>query len=258
MKARNTSSLSHIHLLGVRIHTLSVDELIDLIADTIHARGKMVVTYVNAHGMNLAYQDPWFRKFLNNAEIVFCDGFGVKWGARLLNQEIPHRFTPPDWIPLLSQRCVDEGFSMYFLGSQPGVSEEASANLIASFPDLKISGTHHGYFNKQTGHPENDSVIREINTKKPDILLVGFGMPIQERWIEENWEFINANIAITIGAAFDYITGEVTRVPRWLTDNGFEWLGRLIIEPRRLWKRYLIGNPLFIWRVLKQRWGSPE
>jgi N-acetylglucosaminyldiphosphoundecaprenol N-acetyl-beta-D-mannosaminyltransferase len=80
-------------------------------------------------------------------------------------------------------------------------------------------------------------------------------MPLQERWLMENWDHIDANVALTGGAVFDYVSGELQRAPRWMTDNGLEWLGRLLIEPRRLWKRYLIGNPLFIWRVLKQRLG---
>lgn len=98
-------------------------------------------------------------------------------------------------------------------------------------------------------------VIEKINKVRPNILLVGFGMPVQEYWLQENWEKIDTNIALTGGAVFDYLSGELRRAPRWMTDHGLEWLGRLIIEPRRLWKRYIIGLPLFFLRVLLFKLG---
>jgi N-acetylglucosaminyldiphosphoundecaprenol N-acetyl-beta-D-mannosaminyltransferase len=248
--------IESVSLLGVRIHTLSVDTLIDFITQTILARRKAIVAYANVHSMNLAYQLAWFRHFLNNADIVFCDGFGVKWSARLLNLEIPHRYTPPDWVPLLCQACIHHDFSLFFLGAQPGVAERAAANLKERFPNLGIAGTHHGFFDKTPGSPENEFIIQKINAVKPNIFITGFGMPLQERWLMENWDRLETNVAVTAGALFDYLSGEVHRVPRWMTDHGFEWLGRLIVEPRRLWRRYLIGNPLFLCRVLKQRLGQ--
>jgi N-acetylglucosaminyldiphosphoundecaprenol N-acetyl-beta-D-mannosaminyltransferase len=98
-------------------------------------------------------------------------------------------------------------------------------------------------------------VLQAINATSPDILLVGLGMPIQERWLMENWGFVKAKVALPVGALFDYLAGEIPRAPHWMTDHGLEWLGRLIVEPRRLWRRYLLGNPRFLWLVLKQRLG---
>ena len=92
-------------------------------------------------------------------------------------------------------------------------------------------------------------MIEGINAAKPDLLIVGLGMPLQERWLADNWSSIDAGVALTAGATFDYISGELRRAPRWMTDNGLEWLGRLLLEPGRLWKRYIIGNPIFFWRV---------
>jgi N-acetylglucosaminyldiphosphoundecaprenol N-acetyl-beta-D-mannosaminyltransferase len=135
------------------------------------------------------------------------------------------------------------------------VAEKAATRLKERFPDLDIAGAHHGYFDKTAGSLKNEAVIQEINAVRPNILIVGFGMPLQERWLMENWNCIEANVAIVAGAVFDYVSGELHRGPRWLTDHGLEWLARLIIEPRRLWRRYLIGNPLFLARVIKQRLG---
>jgi N-acetylglucosaminyldiphosphoundecaprenol N-acetyl-beta-D-mannosaminyltransferase len=100
---------------------------------------------------------------------------------------------------------------------------------------------------------ENETLIQQINDLKPNFILVGFGMPLQERWLMENWDRLEVNIAITLGAVFDYISGDLKRAPGWFNKHGMEWLGRLIIEPRRLWKRYLIGNPLFLLRIIKHR-----
>jgi N-acetylglucosaminyldiphosphoundecaprenol N-acetyl-beta-D-mannosaminyltransferase len=133
------------------------------------------------------------------------------------------------------------------------VAKKAAARLKERYPNLKIAGIHHGYFDRTPGNPENEAVLREINAAKPDVLLVGFGMPLQERWLMQNWDKVDARVALTGGAVFDYVSGELKRGPRILTDNGFEWLARLLIEPQRLWRRYVVGNPLFLLRVLKQR-----
>jgi N-acetylglucosaminyldiphosphoundecaprenol N-acetyl-beta-D-mannosaminyltransferase len=118
---------------------------------------------------------------------------------------------------------------------------------------LRIAGVHHGYFDHTSGSPENEDVVQQINAANPDVLVVGFGMPLQEWWLKENWDRVDAGVAITLGAIFDYVSGELRRGPRFLIDNGFEWLARLLIEPRRLWRRYVVGNPIFLTRVLVQR-----
>jgi N-acetylglucosaminyldiphosphoundecaprenol N-acetyl-beta-D-mannosaminyltransferase len=135
------------------------------------------------------------------------------------------------------------------------VAEKAAAVLQAQVPTLRVVGTHHGYFEKSPGHPDNDAVVQAINAARPDMLIVAFGMPTQEQWLHENWARLEAGAALTVGAAFDYLAGEVQRGPRWMTDHGLEWLSRLVVEPRRLWRRYLLGNPLFLWRVVRQRLG---
>jgi N-acetylglucosaminyldiphosphoundecaprenol N-acetyl-beta-D-mannosaminyltransferase len=126
----------------------------------------------------------------------------------------------------------------------------AAGNAARRFPQLKIKGWHHGYFEKQG--PENETVIRTIHDAAPDILLVGFGMPVQEDWIEMNRARLNVHAILPAGSLFDYMAGTKSIAPEWMANHGLEWLYRLMQEPGRLWKRYLIGNPLFFIRVLLQ------
>ena len=249
--------LSPISLLGINIHPLRVADLHELIATIVSHKWKALILHMNVYGMNLAFEQSWLQDFFNNAQIVFCDGAGVKLGARIQGNYIPERITYADWMWQVSEFAAAKGFSLYFLGALPGVAQKAASKLQEKYPRLQIVGTHHGYFDMQINSLENKALVDEINQLQPNILVLGFGMPLQERWLCENWNQLNVNIALTGGAVFDYISGDLNRAPGWMTNNGFEWMGRLLIEPRRLWRRYLVGNPLFLWRVLKQKYNLP-
>ncbi len=245
-----------INILGVAVTPLTVDSLHAYMASLIDSGQKEIIPNVNVQCMNLAYENEWLRTFLNSTNVVFCDGAGVIAGAKLLGQRIPERITFADWTWQLAEYCEPREYTLFLLGAKPGIVELAAEQLHSRFPELKIVGTHHGYFEKSAQSAENAEVIRQINEAKPDILILGFGMPLQEKWLLENWTKIDTNIALTGGAVFDYLSGSLNRAPKWMTENSLEWLGRLVIEPQRLWRRYLVGNPRFIWRVLKQRAGE--
>ena len=134
------------------------------------------------------------------------------------------------------------------------MAQAAARKLKQRYPGLNVVGVHHGYFDRS----ENEAVVQKINAAAPDILLVGLGMPLQEYWLMENRHRLDASVALTGGAAFDYVSGRLRRGPRLLVSSGFEWLARLLIDPRRLWRRYLVGNPLFLLRVVRQRLGVRE
>jgi N-acetylglucosaminyldiphosphoundecaprenol N-acetyl-beta-D-mannosaminyltransferase len=244
-----------IDILGVRVNPLTVDELHTAINSYIRSKAHALILHVNVHCLNLSCESSWLREFLNQSDLVFCDGAGIQMAARVFGRSLPMRITYADWMWQLAELCAQEGHTLFLLGARPGIAKIAASRLQFLYPELRIVGTHHGYFDKTPDSTENEAVIEQINAVKPHILLVGLGMPVQERWLMENWERIDANVALTGGAVFDYISGELRRAPRWMTDHGLEWLGRLLIEPRRLWRRYVVGNPLFLWRVLKQRFG---
>lgn len=239
--------------LGVKIASLGLDELLDEIQDALRKAKKLQLGNVNIHAMNLAQSSPAFRDALNKLDIVFCDGFGVKIGASMLEINIKQRFTPPDFIDSIMKQVIETKGSVFLLGAREGIAEKAGKVLQERNPGLIIAGHYHGYFDKQQENSENKAVIDMINQSRATLLLVGFGMPTQEQWLVENREILNPLVSLAVGALFDTLSGNIQRMPRYITDHGLEWLGRLIIEPRRLWKRYLLGIPRFFWAVFKAK-----
>ena len=207
------------------------------------------VMYVNAHVLNQSREYPELRATLETADLVYCDGYGVRLAAKALDVETPHRMTGADWIWDLATMCERSGQSLYLLGSEPGVSRQAGENLVARYPKLNVAGSHHGYF--EIGSPHDERVVEDINARRPDIVLVGMGTPRQELWVEHNAHRLDVGVVWTVGALLDIVSGRVPRAPHWMADNGFEWIFRLAIEPGRMWRRYLLGNPVFISRVLQ-------
>jgi len=244
-------NFSEVRVLGVRFHRVTAKSLLAYTAKSASLPRKTVIGNVNIRAMNFAYDLPWFKSFLNRSDLVFCDGFGVLLGAKLKGYPLDssHRMTAPDYLDELAMVCEKENISLFLLAGEPGVTDAAIAKLHLVAPNLKVQG-HHGYFEKEG--VENDKVIEKINTFKPDVLYVGFGMPLQEQWILDNLDKIDARVFLPLGACLDFYTGKVKRGPKFLTDNGLEWLSRLLITPGKLWKRYILGNPRFFLHVFRE------
>lgn len=243
-----------LNLMGVNIDILDTTGLYHRIIAFVRDQKPHKVMYVNAHCMVLAQKDETYRKILNDADLVYADGMSLVWGARLSGFDLPGRSTAADFFPRFCELFAEQSLSIYLLGGQPGVAEAASDRLREKNPRLEIVGTHHGYFHSQ----EQAQIIESINRASPHIVLIGMGVPYQERWIEEHCRKIRAPVIWGVGALFDFLSGGVPRGPQWLLDSGFEWLCRLFAEPRRLWQRYLLGNLLFMWYVLHWRFSSKE
>lgn len=237
-------------IIGVPVDSLTVKELNEAILELVRNRKHALVLNVNLHALNLAAERPWFAELLRRAEIVFCDGAGVRLAAFLKGRRLPPRITYADWMWSLAEFASHHELSLYFLGGRPGVADQADKALRLRYPKLKIVGTHHGYFEKSAGCSQSRAIVEELNRINPDILVVGFGMPIQEEWLCEHWAMLKVPVALTGGAAFDYVSGTLRRPPKWMQLIGLEWLGRLLIEPRRLWRRYVIGIPWFMARFI--------
>lgn len=240
-------------VLGVGVDAMSLEGVLGMIRAAVSSGGHTLISHVNITGLNMAYEQPWLRDFYNHCDLIYCDGMGVQLAARYLGRLLPERFTLADWIWQLARLAVERQFSLYLLGNPPGVVERAAQKLLISCPGLQIAGAQHGFFDKSPGQAENEAVIEAINACRPNVLLVGFGMPIQEQWLNENWPRLKVNVAITCGALFEYLAGDIPRGPQWMTQNYLEWLARVLISPRRYAMRYLRDIPLFMYRLAKQK-----
>jgi len=247
------SAMEKVNILGIQTDVIDRPQLLAEIDRLAAAQRPSLVNNVNVHACNIACSDPEFFEILNASEIVFCDGFGVKLGARLLGKELGERMTPPDWIDDLFKLCAKKCYRVYFLGDTDKVVHRFAKTVQQKHPHLRVVGWHNGFFEL-----EGDGAARvanEIVRLKPDIILTGMGMPRQEKWAWWAKQRIGKGVMIATGALFRWYTGHEKRAPRWMTQTGLEWLARLVIAPRKHFKRYVIGLPLFYLRILKQRLG---
>ena len=243
-------------ILGNKVTSISTGELLSEVDHAITRNKKEIILNTNVHGIDLARKHAWLRDFRNRMRITHCDGAGVVLGARLLGYDIGRRVCINDFIWPLAKLCVARDFSLYLLGGRPEVVSAAAGVLQGREPDLRLAGFHHGYFAKE-GNGTN-AIVEQINDARPNILLVGFGMPIQEKWVHDNMSHIQANVVMVVGGFFDRLSGTVPFAPKWVTENGLEWLYLSCKRPSRFFSRYLLSNPRFLTQVLLQRAGLAQ
>lgn len=237
------SAANKVNVMGLRLHNLHRHRIAQSVIASVQQQRRLLVVNANAHLVVLAQKNSWLPKLFLKADIAFCDGAGVQLAIRLLTGRPAHRTTPPEWIgAVLSELGPDA--SIFWLGGEPHVVAEAARKYEAKF-GVHTAGTQHGYFDMSPGSADTRAVVARINESRPSILLVNMGMPRQERWLWDNWDQLTPCVAITAGALVDHAAGRVSRPPRWVANLGVEWLVRLVREPRRLWRRYLLGLPEF-------------
>lgn len=257
--AYNTENLPilNVHLLNRRITCITVPALVEAIHTACVEERKITVANYNVHSFNLSMQLPWFYNFLQSAEIANCDSMGILKGIRYMGLDLPiqYRASYTLLMPKLLEHCHRHGLSVFLLGSKPQYLEAALVNLRKQYPNIRLDG-HHGYFAKEDPH-QNEAVIQQINLVKPNILVVGMGMPIQEDWIRLNRSLLNVNAILSGGAVIDRLAGVVSDCPRFIADMGLEWFYRLYREPKRLAVRYLLGNPAFALHIALAKFYAP-
>ena len=235
-------------ILGVSISALTEAAALKLLDDAFATRSHRQVAFCNAHLVNLAAEDPGLRRCLDGF-LVLPDGTGVDIASRVLyGQPFPDNLNGTDFIPALlaaSRRRL----RVMLLGARPGIADRAAQRLRADYPQHDVAVLCHGFFAEQ----DQAALLARLECEQPDLLLVAFGNPRQETWIAEHIRSRHCTVAAGVGALFDFLAGEVTRAPRSVRKTRFEWVYRLWLEPARLWRRYLLGNPLFLYRVLMAR-----
>lgn len=240
--------MNKINIFDVFTLNISMQKALQLICEAVEIKEQRRMFFVNADCLNKAYLDNNYHKTLNSTEYIFGDGSGVKLGSKIVGNEIVDNVNGTDMLPLLCEQSAQKNQSIFLLGAKPGIAIDMKKNLKAQFPGLNITGVQHGYFDREKA---NEAVIKVINNSKADILLVAFGAPFQEIWINQNAAKLNCQVLIGVGGLFDFFSGNMPRAPHWMRNLGIEWIFRLYKEPVRMWRRYVIGNPLFVHRVKK-------
>jgi N-acetylglucosaminyldiphosphoundecaprenol N-acetyl-beta-D-mannosaminyltransferase len=242
------ASSSRLHVLGAPVDSLRLTDLLDQVADGIRRRTSLTVGYANVHVLDVASKTPDLMAFLESADIVYCDGRGVLLAARALGEPIPERMTAADFLDDVAKRAVEEGWRVGWIGGEHGVVSRAGAVLARRHPGFELAFNHHGFVT------DPEDLRRRIVAARLDLLLVGMGTPVQERFVGDHRATWNVPVVWCIGGAADVISGAVPRGPKFLYQRQ-EWVARLLAQPRRLWRRYLLGNPRFLARVAIAWWS---
>ncbi|PGM56744.1 WecB/TagA/CpsF family glycosyltransferase [Bacillus sp. AFS053548] len=239
-----------IKLLGSYLDCLTMEETIERTIVAVENKEKIQHVVINASKINLMYDNKDLQNIVNSCPIINADGQSIVWAGRFLGHSIPERVAGIDLFDNLIKVCVEKGYKPYFFGAKQQVVEKVVEHYLLRYPDLKIAGFRNGYFNSD----ESVKIAEDICKSGADMLFVAFSSPKKEFWINENMPFMKVPFAMGVGGSFDVIAGEMTRAPLWMQKFGLEWFHRFIQEPRRMFKRYVIGNFRFLCKTLKEKY----
>ena len=236
-------------VLGVPFFSGTMNEALQKIDDLVKSKKSHHIAFINAHCLNIAYKNEKYEQILKECSAVFADGIGAKIGAKMLGYQVEENVNGTDMFPLLAQKP----YRIYLFGGAPGVAEKAMENAKALNGKAEFIGCADGFFKEKS----EEQIFSELSSLKADILLVALGVPKQEEWINRNLKKLPGCTAIGVGGLLDFVSGRIPRAPVWMRKLNLEWCFRLYCEPMRLFKRYIIGNPLFILRVfLSKIWRN--
>jgi N-acetylglucosaminyldiphosphoundecaprenol N-acetyl-beta-D-mannosaminyltransferase len=245
-------------VLGTRVNAVQIPGVIAWMEEWIsNGRNCHFIAVTNIHGVVEGQHDGSFKKVLSSADLVVPDGMPLVWLGRLRGHRLQRRVYGPDLLMEFMHQTNEKTYRHFFFGGALGIPEELAAKLKAQFPALRVVGTYSPPFRSLTAE-EDDSVIKMINDTAPDVLWVGLGCPKQERWMYEHRDRLKVPVVVGVGQAFDLHAGTKQPAPAWMREHGFEWLFRLLQEPRRLWRRYLIYGTEFLWNVSLELLGLKQ
>ncbi|MGB0712664.1 MAG: WecB/TagA/CpsF family glycosyltransferase [Gammaproteobacteria bacterium] len=242
-----------VSILGIPVENLTMDEAVEAILEAMEKPVARQICFVNADCFNIAARDPEYRQTLLSCDAVYADGIGVKLAGKILRREVKQNVNGTDLFPRLCDAMQGTQRSLYLLGARPGIADAVAEFVTKNYPDCRIAGHHHGYLD-EAGERE---VIEEIRASGAELLLVAFGAPRQDRWIEQHLEETGVRVAMGVGGLFDFYSGRMPRAPQWMRELALEWLYRFIQEPRRMWRRYFVGNFVFLFRIYRERFFGP-
>jgi N-acetylglucosaminyldiphosphoundecaprenol N-acetyl-beta-D-mannosaminyltransferase len=238
-----------VHLLGVRVHAVTMSQTLAWVEAAVAARAPRQICTANPEFVMAAQRDREFLDLLNRADLVIPDGVGLLWAARQQGEHLPERVAGSDLIYRLAELAARHGWRLYFLGAAEGVAQQAAEALRAKYPGLVVAGTFAGSPRPE----ENAALVARVKAARPDVLMVAYGAPAQDKWIVRNLNELGVPVSLGVGGAFDFVAGVVPRAPVWLQRLNLEWLYRLWKQPWRIRRIFMavVGFPL---AVLWRRW----
>lgn len=247
--------MGRIKFLNVEVDNLNMTEAIEAIEGLILKRKNSYVITPNVDHIVKIENDKEFKDIYDNADLILTDGMPLVWISRLLKTPIKEKVSGSDLFPLTCKMASEKGYKVFLLGAKEGVAAKAAENLKRKYNNLNICGMYSPYIGFEKDPEEIKNIIKIVNQAKPDIIAVGLGAPKQEKFIYKFKDKLNVPVALAIGASIDFEAGVVKRAPRWMQERGLEWLYRLIQEPRRMAKRYLVDDIKIISLAWKYRKG---
>lgn len=239
------------NVLGVGVSAINMAEALSLFESWLGNGGKGYVCVTGVHGVMEAQKDPSFRRILNESLLTTPDGMPTVWVGKFQGFKKMGRVFGPDLMYEVCRLSVENGYSHFFYGGRPGVAEQLKAIMTNSIPRLRVVGTYTPPFGSLS-RQEEACLFELVAETKPDIFWVGLSTPKQERFMAEYSHKIQTKIMVGVGAAFDLHTGLIKDAPDWMKSSGLQWLHRLTQDPFRLWRRYLVNNPKFLWKIALQ------
>lgn len=237
-------------LLNTYVNNIDMQETIAFIEKMIVDRKRSYTVAVNVDVIVKIEHDKYLKQVTDNADMVFVDGKPLVWISKLYNKPVKAKISGSDLVPNLCRVAANKGYSIFVIGGKDGVASKAKSNLEAQYPNIKIVGTYSPPFGFEKNEKELQKINSMINSSHPDIVIACFGCPKQEKWVYENYQKYDATISICAGATVDFLAGNVSRAPKWMSDHGLEWFYRFTREPKRLFKRYFIDDI----KILKLIW----
>ena len=245
--------MNTVNLFGLRFNNVDLVEVVDHCEVLLRTGNQGLIIPTNVDVIVKRSRDRAFQVVYERANLIVADGAPVVWASRLFGKPLKSRVAGSDLLPALCERAAQRGWRLFFLGAMPGVAHRAANRLANQFPGLNVVGTYAPPFGFESDLAECQRIVTMIRTARPDILFVGLGAPKQEKWSAAHLEALGVPIILCIGAGFDFAAGVVRRAPLWMQKIGLEWLFRLLQDPKRLWRRYLIHNLAFI-AILFSEW----